>query len=442
MPRALFVALACTLPLALFAIHRDLGHAGDLSFFHEWYLAFRASDAFYRDGPGLNYPIVGVLIVCGPARIAEVVLGPLPLRTFVLVHKATLVLGEVALVLSAAWLARVLGSPRPRALALALYLLPSTWAGGAWFGQTDVLGTALLLASAAALVRYRRGGERRWIAVGALALVLALLAKQLTWFAAPGLALLALAGLRAHRDRVAWAIALASTLPMFAADPFLTLPDGHRSHLWLVLSQGSSHGELAVASGASVWSLFAPGGTPASDLRALGVSSFAWGWLLFAVAMAIAIARLREDASDRAMVALAGIGQLAMATLLTGVHERYLAHAVPLLFLAGEWHTPRSALGVGVAVLGGAFVLSTLHPHAFSGPLAIFARPEPLALSSLAWLGAWLARPRRERSRSPAGPVSLGGSSRAPRPSAERCPPATGSRRRSSTAEGARGTPS
>ncbi len=46
LPRAAFVALACALPLALLAIHVELGHQGDLAFFHEWYLAFRGSSAF------------------------------------------------------------------------------------------------------------------------------------------------------------------------------------------------------------------------------------------------------------------------------------------------------------------------------------------------------------------------------------------------------------
>lgn len=403
LPRPVFVGLACALPLALFAIHRELGHAGDLGFFHEWYLAFREGSAFYRDGPGVNYPIVGVLLVCGPARLAEALLGPLDLATFVLVHKLAMAGGEVALVLAASSLARALEVPRPRAAALALYALPSTWAGGAWFGQTDVWGTALLLASAAALVGYRRDGRRSRLALGLVALVLALLAKQLTWFAAPGLGLLALAGLRRHADRVAWGVALASPLALFAADPFLTLPEGYASHVWFVLDRGSSHGELAVASGASVWSLLAPGGALASDVRWLGVSSFAWGWVLFAAAVSLALVRLRRDASDRAFVALAGIGQLAMATLLTGVHERYLAHAVPLLVLA-EGSRRRLGLGVATSALGGAFVLSTIHPRAFAGPLALLARPEPLAIASLAWLAWWLASSARRSSAGDAGP--------------------------------------
>ncbi|MCZ7685205.1 MAG: hypothetical protein M5U28_43100 [Sandaracinaceae bacterium] len=210
-------------------------------------------------------------------------------------------------------------------------------------------------------------------------------------------------GLRRHADRVAWAIALASPLALFAADPFLTLPDGYASHVWYVLHRGSSHGELAVASGASLWSLLAPAARLASEVRWLGVSSFAWGWLLFGAAVSLALVRLRRDASDRAFVALAGIGQLAMATLLTGVHERYLAHAVPLLVLA-EGSRPRLGLGVATSVLAGAFVLSTIHPQAFAGPLAPFARPEPLAIASLAWLAWWLASSARRSSAGDGGP--------------------------------------
>lgn len=399
-PRALFALLACALPIALFFIHHDLGHEGDLGFFHEWYLAFRESAAFYRDGPGLNYPIAGVLLVCGPARLVEALLGePLDLATFVLVHKSVLVLGEILFVPAAACLARVLEARRPRASALLLYAVPSTWAGGAWFGQIDVWGSALLLASGAALVVYDRDGHRRWLAIGILALVLALLTKQLAWFSLPGLGLLALAGLRRCGGFAAWAIALASPLLLFVVDPFLVLPDGYRSHVWFVLAHGSSHGELAVASGAGLWSLFARGGTLASDVRLLGISSFAWGWLLFAVAMIVALARMR--AAPRALIALAGIAQLAMATLLTGVHERYLAHAIPLLLLA-ESRRARGALGLAIGVLSGVFVLSTIHPQAFAGPLAVFARPEPLALASLAWLAGWLTLPATSRESEPA----------------------------------------
>lgn len=390
----LFVSLACGLPLALLALHRDLGQHGDIEFFHQWSRAFGESAAFYRDGPGLNYPIAGVLLVAGPAWLLERLSGgELDLASYRLVLKSTIALGEVAFVFAAAALARALSVSRPRAFALLLYLLPTTWAGGAYFGQIDPFGSAFLCASAAALIAYRERGHRGALALGLAALIGAILTKQLTWFAAPGLALLAALGLARHRDRIAIAMALASPLLLFAADPFLTLPSGFRSHLAFVLLRGSAHGELAVASGASLWAFFARGGTLAAEVRLLGVASDVWGWALFGLAMAIALRQLRRARfSSRGSIALSGFACLAMATLLTGVHERYLAHAAPLLLLA-DASPRRRALGVLTATVAGVFVLTTLHFDAFTGPLEALARPWPTATLALAWLGAWLALP-------------------------------------------------
>jgi hypothetical protein len=397
LPRGAFAAIAIALPVGLALFHRELGHAGDIAFFRDWYLAFRESSAFYRDGPGLNYPIVGVLIVCAPARFAELFTGaPLDLASYTAVLKATLVAGEIASIFAASALARALDRSHPHAIAIALYALPSSWAGGAWFGQTDVWGTAFLLGAAAALVRFRRGGSVAAIAVGIGFFYAALLAKQLTFFAAPALALLAIFALRERRSRAAVALALSSPILLFAADPFLELPHGFRSHLFFVLfGGGSAHGELAVASGASLWSLFAPGGTPADQLSPLGISSFVWGLVLFAIANAMALAASwRAKWSDGSLVFLAGFGHLAMAVLLTGVHERYLAHAIPLLFLACDRRSEYVFTFIA-GVWSGLFVLSTIHERA----LAIFARPEPLAVYLLVWLASLLfvrARARAE----------------------------------------------
>lgn len=386
LPRRIFVALALGLPVALGAAHHGLGHEGDLDFFFDWYLAFREGAAFYRDGPGLNYPIVGVLVVCGPATLAERLVGqPLDAEAFRGLIKTTLVVGEIAMIFAAQGLARALGARRPHALALLLYALPSTWIGGAFFGQTDVVGTALLLLSAWGLIHYRGRGAWRHLAIGLVALHAALLAKQLTWFAAPALLWLLFLGLR-ERGRLAhWVLAALSPLLWFVVDPLLDLPDGYASHLWFVVAGGgSSHGSLAVASGASVWSLFVPGGTPSDALRWAGLDAFAWGWLAWGLLFALAVVLRVRHPTDRSLVSLAGVSHLAMATVLTGVHERYLTHAIPLLFLAG-FAAPlwRRALVVVSATVAGLFVLASITP-AIEG--SVLGRPEPLALLGVAWL--------------------------------------------------------
>ena len=405
--------IAVALPCALWMVHHGLGHEGDIRFFYEWYLAFREGPAFYVDGPGLNYPIVGVLLVCGPASLVEwlggAVLGPgaLDPGAYRVVLKATLVVAEILFFFAAAGLASALGARRPRRLAVLLGLAPSTWAIGAWFGQIDVWGTVFLLASFTGLVRFRATGRGAHLALGLAALYAALLTKQLTWFAAPALLALAVLGLRAHGAKARVIAAALSPACLFVVDPFLVLPDHARSHLLYVLAHGSAHGQLAVASGASVWSLFVVGGTPSDAVRFLGLSSLVWGILAWSTAeLAFVLAVLRRGLVSRRLVLFAGFSHLAMATLLTGVHERYLGHAIPLVLLADldgpRW---RRALGWAVAGLAGIFVLSTIHEEAFAGQLYLLGRPEPLALLSLAWLFSLWAPAER-----------LGGLGLAPRP--------------------------
>lgn|GEM_PF-1813236 len=399
-----FAVLAVALPIALACFHLHRGHAGDIEFFHRWYLAVKDGPDFYRDGPGINYPIVGVLLVTGPALLVDRLLGhALDLTTYTLVLKSTLVLGEVALILASARLAHALGHARPRSLAVVLYLLPSTWAGGAYFGQIDVWGTMLLVLCAERAIAYRRSGNALALTVALCTLMLALLTKQLTLFAVPALAALMAWGLRSRARPSHWVLVALAPVLLLLADPFLVLEARYFSHLHFVLAHGSGHGALVVASGASLWSLFAGGGAPSSSLVWLGMDAQIWGWLAFAAALLILALRTARElrdpvttdpAADRALVRSAGLSQLAMALLLTGVHERYLTHAIPLLILADglgpllRWPSSslrwiRAALGVSVAVVSGLFVLSTIEPALESLP--ILSRPQPTALLALAW---------------------------------------------------------
>ena len=76
-------ALVVLAPFAWLLVHRHQGHGGDLAFFFDWLAAFRKGADFYAHGPGLNYPIVGVLLVCLPARLVEIVTGTLDLAGFI-----------------------------------------------------------------------------------------------------------------------------------------------------------------------------------------------------------------------------------------------------------------------------------------------------------------------------------------------------------------------
>lgn len=398
LPRRSFAALCVGMPLALFALHHGHGHQGDMRFFYDWMRAFEHGVGFYGDGPGLNYPIVGVLLVSVPFLLVEAIarsvgalaLGP---AEYVLVLKSTLVLGEMLLAPVAAGLAGAVGVSRPRRFAIALYLVPSTWGGGAWFGQIDVFGTVLLLAAAWGLVLYARSGHRRDLVLGLLALHTAVLAKQLVLFSVPGLLLLLSVGLWRRRAGLDLGLALVSPALWFVADPLLTLPPGYGSHLAFVLAGGgSSHMDVLVGGGASLWSLLSD--NPQADAHVFGyfgVTAYVWGLALFTTANLITGAWLLwvRRLSPPAILFFIGMANLTMAVLLTGVHERYLVHGAPFLLLAvTALELPVWARRATWFVMGwaGLFVLASVEFDAFVGPLFVVRHHVFTALLEVALL--------------------------------------------------------
>lgn len=404
LPRWAFGVLAL-LPFALLPLHSELGHRGDVVFFDAWCAAVREGAAFYRDGPGINYPIVGVGLVCLPEAF-----GDLPFETFRLVLKATLALAETLTIFALAALARGVGARRPHAIAL------GTWAiaiapGGAFFGQIDVWGTLWMTLAWLAVVRTtqrardttgdaatpeaatsdavasdaaasdaaasvpsitgsarasaRVASDRRRLALGvlaALAFTLALLTKQLALFSLPTLALVL-----ARRPR---ALVLALPLAIVVAlvpDLFLVLPEGWSTHLGFVLfGGGSDHGAALAHHGASVWALFATDPSAPSSSVTLGpFDAQQLGWIAFALAQLVLAWRLvRARFEPRAIVLHAGATHLAMAVLLTGVHERYLAHggAWLIVALAGRLRGP---LAIGAVAATGLYVIASVSWEAF-----------------------------------------------------------------------------
>ncbi len=409
LPLWALVLLAVAMPLLLLAVHHDLGHHGDMLFFTDWLDAFIHWE-FYRAGPGMNYPFLGVVLVCGPAAAMEGICGTLTYDEYRYVLKATLVLAEALTMLSLAGLGRTLELQRPRLLAVALYLLPATWAGGAWFGQIDVWGTLFLVLAAWGLLAARTA---RWPALsllgGGVALAAAVLTTQLTAFTLPALGLMAvlsLASLPRRRLPLYAGLLVASLGLLFVADPWLPLPEGWTSHLHFIWTGGASaHGEVLSGDGAGLWFLVS-----APPAWTWGVGSFAavqawlWAWLG-------QVARHRRHDLHGALVLYAGLSNLAMAVLLTGVHGRWLVYGVPFLVLGmaalDGARLKRILEGATWAVAGwsGLFVLSSIHWEGFGWLLLRPFRSHTLTallelgllVGMLGWLGARTRRARPPR---------------------------------------------
>jgi hypothetical protein len=386
------------LPFALLPLHAELGHRGDVVFFDAWCAAVREGAAFYRDGPGINYPIVGVGLVCLPEAF-----GDLPFETFRLVLKASLALAETLTIVALAALARGAGARRPHVIALGAWAIAIA-PGGAFFGQIDVWGTLWMTLGWLALVRMtqrthaahdaaasdtaasdtaadasvadaitnaarestRVASDRRRLALGILAVLactLALLTKQLALFSLPTLALVLLAR---HPRALVLALPLAIVV-VLVPDLFLALPEGWSTHLGFVLfGGGSDHGATLAHHGASVWALFATDpSAPSSSITLGSLDAQQLGWVAFALAQLVLAWRLvRARFDPRAIVLHAGATHLAMAVLLTGVHERYLAHggAWLIVALAGRLRGP---LAIAAVAATGLYVIASVSWESF-----------------------------------------------------------------------------
>jgi len=402
-------ALVLLVPFVWLLVHRHQGHEGDLAFFFDWLAAFRHGADFYALGPGLNYPIVGVFLVCGPARLVEIVTGQaLDLEGFVAVFKTTLALGESLFLLSMALLAQELEAKHPWRIALLVYAMPSSWAMGAYFGQIDIWGSALQL-FALHLVLHRRVAQSPWIyGVSCVAsFFFILLTKQLAWLGLLPLTLAFVLRTHAHSERARiaqgslFALALSLVL-MLTIDALVAWPFGIGSHLLLVLNApGSAHLDLAVANGASLWSLFVLGGTSAST------SLFGPDWMtigrvgkaLFVAFTGLTLFLQSRDSRNARVQSLTAVGTIALlgAFILPGSHERYLVHALPPLLLIAftQTRTLASWMTCVVSVLSGLYVLASIHWQAFDRPR--FLRDPPLLVfaQALLLLALFVAMRRR-----------------------------------------------
>lgn len=401
-------------PFLWLLVHRHQGHTGDLAFFFDWIQAFRQGLDFYAHGPGLNYPILGVLLVCLPARLVEIAMGsPLDLEGFLAVHKLTLALGESLFLLSTALLAQDLQAKHPWRIAGLVYAMPSSWAMGAYFGQIDVFASALQLFALHLVLhpRIAHSPSRYGASCVAMFFVI-LLTKQLAWLGLLPLMFAFLQRATAQRERLriargALSALTLSLLCMLAIDALVAWPFGITSHLLFVLrTPGSAHLELAVANGASLWSLFVVGGTSA-DTSLFGPTWLTMGGMgkaLFVFFTGLTL-WLQGLTSHRQTLSAMGVIALVGAFLLPGSHERYLVHALPPLLLVAftERRALASLMTCVVSVLSGLYVLASIHWEAFDR-LRFLRDPPLLVLAQALLLAALLVAMQRRVTRSSPSP--------------------------------------
>ena len=357
----------------------------------------------YTECHPCNYPILGVLFSAGILDTLKSVPLTLEWETYVQLFRYVLALVDGANVVLIYLILRALSIPRSLFWAGFAGILPSSWVGGALWGQIDGFSQFFLLLfllyTAAFWVAYDNadpGKKRTLVYVIGSSVILAcfLLTKQLALFSFPVLVFMAFVTLylRSREDYVSlWCTLMALVvMGILLPDLFLNLDEGYFSHLQYVLfGGGSPHGNKISGNGFNIWMVLGWGMASSSEQpffsfltpKNTGVFLFlSYELFLFGSALLWLKSSLKSNHAAVAyqemflvILFILALTNLAFNVLLSGTHERYLYHFYPFLLIAylGLRQTSAAFSGnlldviwIG-AVLYGAYVYAILDHAAF-----------------------------------------------------------------------------
>jgi hypothetical protein len=405
-------------PWAVLYWNAEVAHWDDLDEFNRWSMHERKNDPSPPPAPPVlgnlylntqcNYPPLGALLSAGALSLlksAQASLGRSDIDPRQVFRVYLSVFEILSLALLIALLTR-LEVPSPWLVALGLYLLPSTWAGGATWGQIDVVDTVCLLVAAGSFLRVIAGRPAEiskdllWLCTGAVALVASMQIKQLSLFCFPGLTGLWIAGLVAiayrHGARrcsqAALACVVLGALVFLGLDRFVFVaPPGFHGISSYVWSVGVWHTRYLTNNGPSLWTFLQRDGSSSSEIpffsgltpKEAGYTAFL---LLFAFmslvhglyGLRVLASRARFEAESRTLcrhlLCFVGLTNWSMGVFLVGTHERHMFLTFPFLLLglfglrqteAREQALPWIRRTVFAALLYGCYVYGVIARDAF-----------------------------------------------------------------------------
>lgn len=258
-------------------------------------------------------------------------------------------------------------------------LLPSSWVGGALWGQIDTIGQSILLLYLILLCLHLTSEKgKRFLLPFLLGVLLsiALLTKQLLLF--PVLTFAFLTTLIWLCERTGFLLKLVSALvglllPILVIDFYLILPESvHFSHFEKIFTEGSEHVNFISGNGFNIWMLFAHDMNESSTaIWLLGLSPKTMGILLTGIVSIWMFFRFWIETKSLQKLSLIprflltySIIFLAVNLFFSGTHERYLYHFYPFL-IAGLVLINASRLTIYLtlfaAICYGLFVLGVLN---------------------------------------------------------------------------------
>lgn len=358
----------------------------DITVFKEW--ADCWGENIYRQCRA-NYPSVGLIASAGILRAIDAIFGDMDQEASKLAFRYILAIFDSLNFLLFVWLSSLMRLRRPLLIGLALVIIPSTWVGGARWGQIDNIGLFFCLLSVIGFVKTWQanatGGEREkpwvagtWLLFAVTNLVLYLLSKQLAIFSAPFFLILSLITVRRlvarlHHVGIVWLAVSASVflLIFYYLDTLFVVPAGfYGSSYWFVWAGGGSdHAHQIARNGFNIWMFLGREMESSSHINFLNFQIWKWrdhlspykaGLILYSLFIIVlmvstfrrvyrilpysrAIFEMGREQGELIAVLLMfhGLCHLGFNVFMSGTHERYLYLGYPSLLLAVTWFYSR-----------------------------------------------------------------------------------------------------
>lgn len=378
----LLVFLGITFPFLL-VTYVDSYNRGDVEVFRAWadcwsqqiYITCRPQIPNYPEIP--NYPAIGLTLSAGAIQAIGSLFDITNTNTLDIVFRYYLAFFDSLNFLLFIWLTRLMQFRQPIAIAAIVLAMPSTWAGGAVWGQIDNISLFFGLLSCLAFFQVWSDNNKAniwkkeiWVLFGVWNLSLYLLSKQLAIFSLPFfLILFGITGYYLVRDRGMLALIFAIAFFLFSfysLDTLLeVLPQFYHSSSWFIWQEGSQHGDNISGNGFNLWMFLGRDMWSSSHAPFLTLQMGNWrrdlspyqiGIFLYSIFVAFLlftgfqtiwrvfkhqVDRKQKDRIVAFLIAFLclfhGLLHLGFNVFLTGTHERYLYLGYPFLLIPVAW---------------------------------------------------------------------------------------------------------
>ncbi len=335
-----FYAVIILLPVTLRLFFYSVYHSFDVGTFENLIPYLSPFREVYLKECVYNYPIVGLFLSYGMMKL---------LFGSYFLYFAYLSLVESLNTLLFYKILTLLNVKKAKLISLIFMFLPSTWAGASIWGQIDHVGLTFILLLLIILLKLLNPVESKnyllHIFIGFF-IYLALFTKQILVLPLLPLGLFLLYRFSFKKGGLKNFIFqfLGFLIPFFSFELFLKLPaDSTLTHYEHILKTGSSHINIVVQHGVSIWNFFFDNDLVSAHTRLFNFMSVKEIGLILSITFLMIITFLffkvikyldTKKLQFGFLAFYVALCNLAVNLFLSGIHNRYLYYFYPFLLLA------------------------------------------------------------------------------------------------------------